>query len=370
MQNQAPTPSAVQLSLFPPPTTRLEQIDPDRIDADPDQPRTTFAPDDHRRLMASIALHGVMEPLVVEEVGDGRYRLVAGERRLRAVRAVRAEDHTNPRVQRVPALVYPSGALSESARAALQLAENFFRRDLAPGELARGLMRIKRAEEVRRAEDDARRFGVLPSDYDPAAPLADRERALRQALRRAGRPWPEVPWPAAFRAAGLDPQDPALRSVRKILSIPDPLLDRCDRMGLSRSAAEALAELRDDEKAAALLDAVEKAGDPGLVTPAVDLLVADPSLDPARAVEVVLASRRAVDAARRSARERGDDGQLSVSKPPCPPAEFERLVAALRQAVALLETWALAEYQRGSVRLWVERLLDAVPIECRTNREG
>jgi len=45
-------------------------------------------------------------------------------------------------------------------------------------------------------------------------------------------------------------------------------------------------------------------------------------------------------------------------------------VAALRQAVALLETWALAEYQRGSVRLWVERLLDAVPIECRTNREG
>ena len=347
---------AVQLSLFPPPTTRLVQIDPDQIDADPDQPRQNFAPDDHRRLMASIALHGVMEPLVVEDQGNGRYRLIAGERRLRAVRAVRVEDPGNDRVQRVPALVYPRGALSEAARAALQLAENFFRRDLAPGELARGVARIKLAEEVRRAEEDARRADCLPADYNPAAPLAERERVLRGALARAGRPWPEVSWPDAFRVAGLDPQDPALRSVRKILSIPDPILDRCDRLGLSRSATEALAELGDDEKAAALLDAVERAGDPGLVTPAVDLLVSDPSLEPGRAVEMVVAARRAVDVARRGVRERDEGVQQTIGKPLCPPEEFDRLVRALREAAAVLETWALGDYQRGSVRLWLERL--------------
>lgn len=336
-------------------------MDPAAVRADPDQPRENFDPAAHEALVASVAALGVLEPLLVEELPGGGYRLIAGERRLRAALAVRERDPSNPHGAEVPALVYPPGALDEAARAAVQLSENFFRRDLTPGELARGLRRVKQALEVARAEEVARARDLLPGGYDPAAPLSARERALRGVLARAGVPWPEAGWPAVFRALGMDPGDPSLARVRRILDIPDPVLDRCDALGLSRSAAAALAELRDPESALALLDAAERAGDPSVVAPAVDLLLADPSLTPQGAVDVVLAARRVAEDARRVA-EAPDTGprQLGVPRPLCPAGEFERAVAGLRTALAVLSTYRLSEYQRGSVRLLLERLAERV----------
>ena len=57
------------------------------IEKNPNQPRKTFDDDELMSLSESIRNHGVLQPLVVRQVGD-RYHLIAGERRLRAAEAV------------------------------------------------------------------------------------------------------------------------------------------------------------------------------------------------------------------------------------------------------------------------------------------
>src|SRR5690349_3589121 len=57
----------------------------DEIRSNPDQPRRRFDDDELGALAASIRDHGILQPLVVVREGAG-YRLVAGERRLRAAR--------------------------------------------------------------------------------------------------------------------------------------------------------------------------------------------------------------------------------------------------------------------------------------------
>jgi ParB family chromosome partitioning protein len=62
------------------------QIDINSIDANPFQPRTRFDNQALEELTASIRQVGIVVPLTVRETGDGRYQLIAGERRLRAAR--------------------------------------------------------------------------------------------------------------------------------------------------------------------------------------------------------------------------------------------------------------------------------------------
>lgn len=63
---------------------RLIELDIDRVHANPDQPRRHFDEDQLRELATSIERHGLKQPVLVQETGDGDYQLVAGERRLRA----------------------------------------------------------------------------------------------------------------------------------------------------------------------------------------------------------------------------------------------------------------------------------------------
>jgi ParB family transcriptional regulator, chromosome partitioning protein len=110
----------------------LLELDPALIDANPEQPRQDF---DLRALTAlaeSIRTHGLLHPIVVERAG-ARYQLVAGERRLRAVRL--AELTT------VAAIVRPA---TESARQSLEtaLTENLLRSDLSPIEEASAYSRL------------------------------------------------------------------------------------------------------------------------------------------------------------------------------------------------------------------------------------
>jgi ParB family chromosome partitioning protein len=113
-------------------TAVLIDIDPGLVEANPEQPRRDF---DHEALVAlgeSIRTHGLLHPIVVERDGP-RYRLVAGERRLRAVRLAG--------MPRVPAIVRPA---AESARQSLEtaLTENLLRSDLSPMEEASAYSRL------------------------------------------------------------------------------------------------------------------------------------------------------------------------------------------------------------------------------------
>jgi ParB family chromosome partitioning protein len=89
-----------------------------RIRANPYQPRKRIDDEALRGLADSIAEHGVIQPIVVTETLDG-YRLVAGERRLRAAQLAGLE--------RIPAVVRQ---LAEPEQLELALVENLQRADL------------------------------------------------------------------------------------------------------------------------------------------------------------------------------------------------------------------------------------------------
>jgi ParB family chromosome partitioning protein len=91
-----------------------------RIERNPDQPRAAFDEAQLAELAASIAVHGVVQPIVVRERADGGYELIAGERRLRAAKLAGLET--------IPAVVRDAGDASSSLE--LALTENLQREDL------------------------------------------------------------------------------------------------------------------------------------------------------------------------------------------------------------------------------------------------
>jgi ParB family chromosome partitioning protein len=74
------------------------EIPTDAVKANPKQPRQVFDEDALAELEHSIREFGLMQPIVVRELGDDSYELVMGERRLRA--AQRAELGTIPAIVR------------------------------------------------------------------------------------------------------------------------------------------------------------------------------------------------------------------------------------------------------------------------------
>lgn len=90
------------------------------IEPNPNQPRQHFDEESLAELAASIRDVGVLQPLLVRPVGDGRYQLVAGERRWRAARRAGVDV--------VPALARDT---TEVASAEQALIENLHREDLS-----------------------------------------------------------------------------------------------------------------------------------------------------------------------------------------------------------------------------------------------
>lgn len=104
------------------------------IEAMPNQPRMRFDDDGIRELAASIAESGIIQPLVVRTLPDGRYSLIAGERRLRASKLA---GLTN-----VPVVVHEA---ADAEAFLLALVENVQRRDLDPLEEADAYQRLMTA---------------------------------------------------------------------------------------------------------------------------------------------------------------------------------------------------------------------------------
>lgn len=112
-----------------------------RIEPLPGNPRKHFDESALDELAASIASRGVIQPIIVRPHGEGRYQLVAGERRWRAAQKARLHE--------IPALVRD---LSEREVMALALIENLQREDLNPVEEARAYQRLAEDEGMTQAE--------------------------------------------------------------------------------------------------------------------------------------------------------------------------------------------------------------------------
>ncbi len=115
---------------------RLSQIDPKN-----DQPRKSFDEDALASLAESIKLYGVLQPILVREMGFGRYQIVAGERRWRAAKKAKLSE--------IPAIVI-SGDDKEAAEIAL--IENVQREDLNPLEEAMGYRTLLRDYKMTQEE--------------------------------------------------------------------------------------------------------------------------------------------------------------------------------------------------------------------------
>jgi ParB family chromosome partitioning protein len=119
----------------------LAQLAIASIEPDPTQPRRHFDDAALDELAASIAARGVIQPVIVRPMGDGRYRLVAGERRWRAAQRARLHE--------IPALVRK---LTEREVMAIALIENLQREDLNPIEEAQAYQRLSEQEGMTQAE--------------------------------------------------------------------------------------------------------------------------------------------------------------------------------------------------------------------------
>lgn len=108
----------------------------EKILPDPNQPRRTFMPEELEGLANSIRVKGVLQPLrvAVLDVTEGTYRLIAGERRLRACQLAGRKT--------VPVLVVP-GELSAGETLIEQLIENLQRDSVPPLETAEAMERLR-----------------------------------------------------------------------------------------------------------------------------------------------------------------------------------------------------------------------------------
>lgn len=103
----------------------INEIEISQIDANPDQPRSSFDEETLRELADSIRELGIIQPLSLRLKDDGRYQIIAGERRWRAA--------TMAGLSTVPAYVR---TVSDSEMTEMALIENIQREDLNAIEVA------------------------------------------------------------------------------------------------------------------------------------------------------------------------------------------------------------------------------------------
>jgi ParB family transcriptional regulator, chromosome partitioning protein len=169
----------------------LRELDVTQIEPNPDQPRAKFDATALDALAGSIGSVGLLQPLIVRPLEDGRYELVAGERRWRAAQKAG--------IDRVPAVVRTS---PEDERLQAALIENMVREDLNPVEEARACASLV---------DD---LGISKEEL----------------ARRVGR----------SRAA--------ISNLIRLLDLPDPVLALLEREELSEGHGRAILQVSDRDK--------------------------------------------------------------------------------------------------------------------------
>lgn len=167
------------------------EVSPQDIAANPYQPRQHFNEASLQDLMNSIKEHGILQPLVVTKKKDGKYELVAGERRLRAAQQLR--------LKHVSVIVRSAGELEKLE---LSLIENIQRQDLNP---------IERAEAYKKLVDE---FSLTHE----------------QAAKRMGK------------------SRPVISNAMRLLDLPGEVQKMIAETRLSESAAIPLLELDNAEK--------------------------------------------------------------------------------------------------------------------------
>lgn len=174
-------------------TLRISQVEPKA-----DQPRKYFDEEALNQLADSIKQHGLIQPIIVREVGGGFYQIIAGERRWRASKLAGLTE--------IPAIIMDADALKASE---LAIIENIQRENLNPYE-------------------EAQAYRSLMTQYS----LTQEEVASRVGKSRS-----------------------AIANTMRLLDLPDEVLEMLQSADISAGHARALLGLKDKD---AIVDTAHK----------------------------------------------------------------------------------------------------------------
>jgi ParB family chromosome partitioning protein len=246
-------------ALLPPPDalqSGVRQLPIEAIRENRSQPRSSFDPELLAELTESVRAHGIIQPIIVTELADSQYELIAGERRWRAARQAGLAT--------VPALV-KSATPQELLE--LALVENIQRADLNPLEEGVAYQALK--DEFGLADETiARRVGKSRVAVANARRLIKLVAPARQALLDGaisaghGRALLRVEEPAVQLAALelLTRRDLSVREAERLCELAaHPLLVPAARAALIEGTlavptAQALLRLEDPELQGELLE--------------------------------------------------------------------------------------------------------------------
>ncbi len=198
------------------------------------QPRKRF--ENLEALAESIREKGVLQPLLVRPLGDGRYAIVAGERRYRAARMAGLSE--------VPVRVVE---LSEKEARLFALVENLQREDLNPYEETIGVLALL-SEDLGRSVEEV--VGLLERMRKEKRGVAARNVAGSPEARRVEE---------LFKALGRMSWESFVRHRLPLLRLPEDLKAALEEGAIPYTAALELKKVKDEALRKALLEEV-KAG--------------------------------------------------------------------------------------------------------------
>jgi len=136
-------------------TTQPQLIAVSRLEKSPLNARRTVRQDGIGELKASILSHGLMQNLVVTDAGDGAFLVIAGGRRLEAIRSLQAEGKLPPD------FAVPCQIVTEAHALEMSLAENTVRLAMHPADQFQAFAEL--IDKGQTAAEVAERFGVEES---------------------------------------------------------------------------------------------------------------------------------------------------------------------------------------------------------------
>ena len=128
--------------------SRVGEIALSDIEVNPKQPRRYFKEEALNELADSLKTHGLIQPITVRKMPDGKYQLISGERRMRAAKIAKLE--------KIPAYIR---ATDDGEMHILALIENIQREDLNPIEVAISLTLLKEELHLETDEQIAKQVG-------------------------------------------------------------------------------------------------------------------------------------------------------------------------------------------------------------------
>ena len=150
---------------------RVQNVFIASIEPNPDQPRRTFDERALQELADSIKQYGILQPLLVTTASQGKYQIIAGERRWRASKMAGLE--------KVPVVVRTTEELEKLEMA---LVENIQRVDLAPLEQAASISRLHELFNIS-YEELSKRLGKAESTINNTVRLLQLPPAAQDALQ-------------------------------------------------------------------------------------------------------------------------------------------------------------------------------------------